>query len=171
MWLDRGYVLYFFFFQAEDGIRDADVTGVQTCALPISGRPDAVAADTAVTPVTTDGPLRSPRRPEACPCPAAWAATAPAGRASAAGVADPFPCGRSTSVRRSARDDPAPGARDTSNRRPRSAPVRRRARTTGSSTGHGSVVACPFRRGASAYRRKRPRRQRPTARPVRLRAG
>src|SRR3989442_9488877 len=25
-----------FFFQAEDGIRDADVTGVQTCALPIS---------------------------------------------------------------------------------------------------------------------------------------
>src|SRR5436305_6334875 len=26
---------YFFFFQAEDGIRDADVTGVQTCALPI----------------------------------------------------------------------------------------------------------------------------------------
>src|SRR3989442_5467116 len=27
-----------FFFQAEDGIRDADVTGVQTCALPIWGR-------------------------------------------------------------------------------------------------------------------------------------
>src|SRR3989442_8012597 len=26
----------FFFFQAEDGMRDADVTGVQTCALPIS---------------------------------------------------------------------------------------------------------------------------------------
>src|SRR6266540_4489851 len=26
-----------FFFQAEDGIRDRDVTGVQTCALPISG--------------------------------------------------------------------------------------------------------------------------------------
>src|SRR6266498_4441812 len=25
----------FFFFQAEDGIRDADVTGVQTCTLPI----------------------------------------------------------------------------------------------------------------------------------------
>src|SRR5437773_11496683 len=31
------YVLFclFFFFQAEDGIRDRDVTGVQTCALPI----------------------------------------------------------------------------------------------------------------------------------------
>src|SRR5690625_6972413 len=29
---------YFFFFQAEDGIRDGHVTGVQTCALPISVR-------------------------------------------------------------------------------------------------------------------------------------
>src|SRR5438445_10110399 len=28
--------LCFFFFQAEDGIRDIGVTGVQTCALPIS---------------------------------------------------------------------------------------------------------------------------------------
>src|SRR5437879_11499061 len=27
--------LFFFFFQAEDGIRDTSVTGVQTCALPI----------------------------------------------------------------------------------------------------------------------------------------
>src|SRR5947207_6055896 len=36
----------FFFFQAEDGIRDHCVTGVQTCALPISELqpgPDAVA--------------------------------------------------------------------------------------------------------------------------------
>src|SRR5690348_17934018 len=32
----------FFFFQAEDGIRDGRVTGVQTCALPIS---NGVAAD------------------------------------------------------------------------------------------------------------------------------
>src|SRR5215208_4169821 len=31
----------FFFFQAEDGIRDGHVTGVQTCALPISWRPVA----------------------------------------------------------------------------------------------------------------------------------
>src|SRR2546425_9418292 len=29
-------IVYFFFFQAEDGIRDKLVTGVQTCALPIS---------------------------------------------------------------------------------------------------------------------------------------
>ena len=31
--------MFFFFFQAEDGIRDYDVTGVQTCALPISAVP------------------------------------------------------------------------------------------------------------------------------------
>src|SRR5699024_11616381 len=30
-------------FQAEDGIRDRNVTGVQTCALPISGYDEAVA--------------------------------------------------------------------------------------------------------------------------------
>src|SRR3712207_8632859 len=30
----------FFFFQAEDGIRDIGVTGVQTCALPIYRRGD-----------------------------------------------------------------------------------------------------------------------------------
>src|SRR5438094_3311038 len=30
--------LFFFFFQAEDGIRDRTVTGVQTCALPIYRR-------------------------------------------------------------------------------------------------------------------------------------
>src|SRR5690349_24158406 len=29
------FVMFFFFFQAEDGIRDLYVTGVQTCALPI----------------------------------------------------------------------------------------------------------------------------------------
>src|SRR5882762_154180 len=32
----NGYSICFFFFQAEDGIRDSSVTGVQTCALPIS---------------------------------------------------------------------------------------------------------------------------------------
>src|SRR2546429_1486790 len=31
-------MVFFFFFQAEDGIRDVAVTGVQTCALPICGR-------------------------------------------------------------------------------------------------------------------------------------
>src|SRR5690606_40969741 len=34
--LIRAFFLEIFFFQAEDGIRDFHVTGVQTCALPIS---------------------------------------------------------------------------------------------------------------------------------------
>ena len=36
IFLCRFCLLFFFFFQAEDGIRDHCVTGVQTCALPIS---------------------------------------------------------------------------------------------------------------------------------------
>src|SRR5689334_24184888 len=36
IWFDC-ILFFFFFFQAEDGIRDGTVTGVQTCALPISG--------------------------------------------------------------------------------------------------------------------------------------
>src|SRR2546421_8727809 len=35
MALGRVFRVFFFFFQAEDGIRDLIVTGVQTCALPI----------------------------------------------------------------------------------------------------------------------------------------
>src|SRR2546429_6956901 len=34
-----------FFFQAEDGIRDVAVTGVQTCALPISQKREAILQD------------------------------------------------------------------------------------------------------------------------------
>src|SRR2546425_9707769 len=34
------FYFLFFFFQAEDGIRDKLVTGVQTCALPICGAQD-----------------------------------------------------------------------------------------------------------------------------------
>src|SRR3712207_7659623 len=35
---NRSQLCVFFFFQAEDGIRDIGVTGVQTCALPILQR-------------------------------------------------------------------------------------------------------------------------------------
>src|SRR3712207_7641992 len=35
IYLMRLEKMFFFFFQAEDGIRDIGVTGVQTCALPI----------------------------------------------------------------------------------------------------------------------------------------
>src|SRR5215475_540232 len=39
------FFLFFFFFQAEDGIRDFHVTGVQTCALPICREDPDVAAE------------------------------------------------------------------------------------------------------------------------------
>src|SRR5947207_8713839 len=53
--------LTFFFFQAEDGIRDHCVTGVQTCALPISAEHVEVCV-----PEKTAGIL--PKRPEPAPC-------------------------------------------------------------------------------------------------------
>src|SRR5258708_30639658 len=42
----------FFFFQAEDGIRDDLVSGVQTCALPIYSTEDL---DTIIAPMAIDG--------------------------------------------------------------------------------------------------------------------
>src|SRR5690606_40404129 len=45
------YIHAFFFFQAEDGIRDFHVTGVQTCALPIS---------TACTMPSTSAAMKAP---------------------------------------------------------------------------------------------------------------
>src|SRR3712207_7314239 len=67
-----GDVLYLvlFFFQAEDGIRDIGVTGVQTCALPISPRGTAARTarrrhgPAAPTPRrgTRGSPVRSPPR-------------------------------------------------------------------------------------------------------------
>ena len=38
LWYGSDVYVLVFFFQAEDGIRDDLVTGVQTCALPISSR-------------------------------------------------------------------------------------------------------------------------------------
>src|SRR5260370_25470157 len=55
------YTCYmFFFFQAEDGIRDSSVTGVQTCALPIS-----IWAGLAVNTWPGSTPGRVGPRPEA----------------------------------------------------------------------------------------------------------
>src|SRR5256885_12512914 len=44
-----------FFFQAEDGIRDYKVTGVQTCALPIFEDEDAFAERAAVNALCVEG--------------------------------------------------------------------------------------------------------------------
>src|SRR5699024_12166664 len=52
---------FLFFFQAEDGIRDRNVTGVQTCALPISIAPVNVAISTTYS--APSSPAR--RRPSA----------------------------------------------------------------------------------------------------------
>src|SRR3989475_2744997 len=49
--------LFFFFFQAEDGIRDLTVTGVQTCALPIS---DVTSKVEGTVPVTLEVTSASP---------------------------------------------------------------------------------------------------------------
>src|SRR5689334_23707843 len=79
----------FFFFQAEDGIRDGTVTGVQTCALPICPgqrrRPGPArhAGSTSVN-VVVPGCERATRRPRmrpasseaiARPRPAPWASS------------------------------------------------------------------------------------------------
>src|SRR5207249_9203712 len=52
-------LLLFFFFQAEDGIRDRNVTGVQTCALPICSRSYGVRSPSRVA----SGRLRHPTTP------------------------------------------------------------------------------------------------------------
>src|SRR2546430_5775695 len=46
---------HFFFFQAEDGIRDLTVTGVQTCALPIWSETARSRALTATTSALNSG--------------------------------------------------------------------------------------------------------------------
>src|SRR5258708_14768939 len=50
-WTTLVVTIFFFFFQAEDGIRDDLVTGVQTCALPIYCFPNNP---------RTAGPVRPP---------------------------------------------------------------------------------------------------------------
>src|SRR5207253_7488492 len=49
------FLLCYFFFQAEDGIRDGHVTGVQTCALPIYIVIDRTSGYIAYTVVSTGG--------------------------------------------------------------------------------------------------------------------
>src|SRR2546430_4027236 len=59
------YLIFFFFFQAEDGIRDLTVTGVQTCALPIFKNPDDLR-----DPFNADRVVFAPLVPR--PKPRAW---------------------------------------------------------------------------------------------------
>src|SRR5205807_5303761 len=70
--VDQVLYVYFFFFQAEDGIRDYKVTGVQTCALPISnpemqvaGMRSAAVMDVGPSPQALDS-RRSDRPGQPC---------------------------------------------------------------------------------------------------------
>ena len=67
-------VMVFFFFQAEDGIRDHCVTGVQTCALPIC----TIGGESS----TTDSRISSLVQPEQWPAGQPEAASTKIGRAS-----------------------------------------------------------------------------------------
>src|SRR5207237_4504630 len=54
---------FFFFFQAEDGIRDSSVTGVQTCALPICTRSPPASRRNAARDRSTSLVLTTPSQP------------------------------------------------------------------------------------------------------------
>src|SRR5256885_15484542 len=56
-------LFFFFFFQAEDGIRDYKVTGVQTCALPISQPPSLRTAAEMLWLVSSNPVLRQREAP------------------------------------------------------------------------------------------------------------
>src|SRR5207244_9886079 len=63
LWCYVTMCFVFFFFQAEDGIRDDLVTGVQTCALPIYTARSSSASDAFRTATAFSGaPARRPRR-------------------------------------------------------------------------------------------------------------
>src|SRR5206468_8553579 len=66
----------FFFFQAEDGIRDLIVTGVQTCALPIWSRPRTSSPEHSPTQARPSthrrGALRSEERRVGKECRSRW---------------------------------------------------------------------------------------------------
>src|SRR5215469_13299116 len=69
--INESFFLFFFFFQAEDGIRDLYVTGVQTCALPISRLHDRRRVPPRVGRAEAHGPVRRDGRERArAPAPA-----------------------------------------------------------------------------------------------------
>src|SRR5256885_4426920 len=70
----QSQVEFFFFFQAEDGIRDYKVTGVQTCALPIFPRASArgVASGHKAARCPERGAKPEATRPGRPPVAAAW---------------------------------------------------------------------------------------------------
>src|SRR5215208_7436243 len=70
--LSNGSNRGFFFFQAEDGIRDGHVTGVQTCALPISARCTPWRCSRRPRPPSPRAPPRSEERRVGKECRSRW---------------------------------------------------------------------------------------------------
>src|SRR5256884_6088809 len=118
----------FFFFQAEDGIRDVAVTGVQTCALPISGRAGIHRpTETTRAPRARAAPPRAERTARLRPC---GASAGPRGSRSPVGCATgPTPPRRPPPrrPRRPGASDSGPWAAARLPRPPRSAPAAPRA--------------------------------------------
>src|SRR5256885_9761343 len=74
MWgVCRAFSMLFFFFQAEDGIRDYKVTGVQTCALPICNSALAITTTPSSTSTGGTAAARSGRRSPSTS--SAWSST------------------------------------------------------------------------------------------------
>src|SRR2546422_5145363 len=82
--MECGRVYVFFFFQAEDGIRDVAVTGVQTCALPISFCRSAIPA--------ARSRRFAPRRCVRCRCSTACTASCPRSSGCRGGRSPRCPC-------------------------------------------------------------------------------
>src|SRR3989454_7275667 len=84
--------IFFFFFQAEDGIRDYKVTGVQTCALPIYPARDPRPA--AARPRADSGAPSSAGNPARAPVAARCAVAAAAVARRGGGASDGGGAGR-----------------------------------------------------------------------------
>src|SRR6266511_5844140 len=62
--MSSSFLRFFFFFQAEDCIRDFPVTGVQACALPISWRSSRWRAPSGASSTPASPPITPTRRSE-----------------------------------------------------------------------------------------------------------
>src|SRR3989454_1779601 len=150
------YITYlafsFFFFQAEDGIRDYKVTGVQTCALPIYDRPLRRSRHRP-RPHRRGEPGRHTDRARAAPPGRRRAGRGRRGRRRPARLGD----GRRRGLRAS---------RDLSSGRVR--PPRRRPRRRDGHAAHGDRRGRRLRRRRPLHGRRRPRgRRRPGVRALR----
>src|SRR5437762_10640436 len=101
--------VFFFFFQAEDGIRDTSVTGVQTCALPICTRIPTTGSSSCCRARGGRAPARSSIRRTRSRCRQAASSPTSAGRFTTTAPRTKRPCSRSTGWGRRRRRTSTPG--------------------------------------------------------------